>query len=108
MAGSPADPAHARDAQVNTIVKLMKNLDEHPEDARFRAIRLENRTIADRLVSPCGGTALNVLEAVGFERVGEVMVVPDPVTLDRDVVLAARTRIRRLLDLCEHWLREYS
>jgi len=91
---------------IKTLDKLCSNLLENPQEAKFRTIRLENKTISANIVTPADGAALNVLAAVGFERVDDVMSVPDPSSLPPNVVAAARGRLQRVIELCNAWLND--
>ena len=103
------ESADKRAACLNTLQTLLKNLVEHPENPKFRKIRLENKTVREKVVEPCQGQAVVVLQAVGFEQVvdeegQQCLVVPDPETLLPEIVdyargacTAALARIQELL-----------
>lgn len=49
------------------LLKLLDNVIRDPNNAKFRSIRLENRTIAEKLLAVPG--MMECLLGIGFERV---------------------------------------
>lgn len=87
-----------------TMQILLRNLLAHPEEAKFRKIRLENENIRNKIVLPAQGTCIAVLESVGFNRVvdeasnEQIMIVPDPATLPPELVAYAKKACEIALD----------
>jgi len=55
--------ARQRTTALTTIKKLLQNIVDHPDDARFRVVKLKNKAISSRIVSVQGG--VEVLRLAG-------------------------------------------
>lgn len=58
-------------AGVNILLKLLDNVIREPQNLKYRKIRLENKTIKEKLL--CVPGALELLHAIGFEEVGQLL-----------------------------------
>lgn len=87
---------------VKTCVTLLTNVLEHPEEAKFRRIKLSNKTVRKRLVESCRGLGERVVVEAGFSRLveehEEVLRIADPSDFDDDTVRIATEQVRRVLD----------
>ncbi|CAN7988614.1 unnamed protein product [Ixodes hexagonus] len=63
------------EAGVDTLCKYLSNIVEHPEEDKYRRIRLSNKILQERVL-PLEG-ASQFLEAAGFERQDEFFVFPE-------------------------------
>lgn len=92
---SAVDSKEKKSESCKTMQTLLSNLLEHPENPKFRKIRLENKTIREKIVEAAGGTCIEILISVGFSQITDedgqnCLLVPDPSTLPKNVVVQAR------------------
>ena len=81
---------------LQTLGKVLSNIDANPQDLKFRVLKLTNKTVA-RWLLPFPG-AMVLLDAVGFENDGLVLSLPldNDMPLLRQAILAADDRLRRI------------
>lgn len=53
-------------AGVNILLKLLDNIIREPQNLKYRKIRLENKTIKEKLL--CVPGALELLRVIGFDK----------------------------------------
>ena len=63
-----ADSPEKKKVAQSTVQTLLRNLVDHPENPKFRKIRLENKVVKEKIVDVAGGSAVAILLAVGFEH----------------------------------------
>lgn len=69
------NPAAKVEVGVDTLCKYLTNIVEHPDEDKYRRIRLTNKILQERVL-PLEG-ASQFLEAAGFERLDECFVFPE-------------------------------
>jgi hypothetical protein len=81
---------------LQTLGKVLSNIDANPQDLKFRVLKLTNKMVA-RWLLPFPG-AMVLLDAVGFENDGLVLSLPldNDMPLLRQAILAADDRLRRI------------
>ena len=89
------ETAEKKMATASVLQTLLQNLLDHPEDPRYRKIRLENKTIKEKIVQNSKGKGIDILLAVGFERMTDeegqqCLSVPHPDTLPAETVAFAK------------------
>jgi hypothetical protein len=90
-----SDTPERKSAAASVLQTLLRNLLDHPEDPRYRKIRLENKTIKEKIMESANGKCIDILSAVGFERITDeegqqCLVVPHPDSLPAETVALAR------------------
>lgn len=55
----------ATQAGVSVLVKLLQNINEHPEEAKYRSIKKSNKVIGQKLLSLPG--ILEILQLIGYQ-----------------------------------------
>lgn len=99
---STEETVEKRKIAISTLMTLLKNLVEHPEEAKFRKVRLENQAIKAKILEPAKGTGIVILQSVGFTRTRDdenqdCLIVPDPQTLTPEIVAYARFNCDRAI-----------
>ena len=89
------DEPEKKASAAQILQTLLRNLLDHPENPKFRKIRLDNKAIKEKLLDTANGTGISILLSVGFERTIDdegqsCLIVPDPETLPTEIVAHAR------------------
>lgn len=79
---------------VRILLLLLDNILTHPSEAKFRSIRVENKTIKERLLSLEGGNEL--LCAIGFQRSTDQYTLPTNCSME--IVREYRDALRKRRD----------
>lgn len=62
----------------DTILKILNNVLQNPEEAKFRSLKKGNAALQSKLFGPADNAAVELLQLGGFEDSAEVITLPGP------------------------------
>ena len=104
VAAESLDPVEAgaqhesKTKSIHSLATILKNIQEHPHDPKFRTLRISNHKVQSQIISSWG--AMQLLTCLGFEKENDHLILksenPDPFLLDKATELldqlSARSR----------------